>query len=92
MTDDSGFRVESAVTTHAGSRRTLEKPTASQWTKAGRDRLYINDLFTSTTDVYVDLDNDTLTVDETMRCAKVRLFHVDRRPSGTGAPTREPSV
>jgi len=80
--------VRTATYTHGDSQKTVDARTG-RWTNYGKDRLYINDLFTSTTDAYVDLETGEVVVDGT----KTRTTDLDvegdelvitiKRPSGT---------
>ncbi|WP_226043361.1 hypothetical protein [Natrinema sp. DC36] len=81
------FTVESATKTHGDSEKELDGVTSSRWTKRGNDRLYINGLFTSTTDVYVNLSEDTVTVSGT----KIRGTEVVRDGDGLTVTIKRPS-
>ncbi len=80
--------VRTATYTH-GDRTEDTDVRADRWTNYGHDRLYLNDLFTSTTDAYVDLETGEVVVDGT----KTRTTDLDvegdelvitiKRPSGT---------
>lgn len=74
MTTQLTFDVDSATKTRSGSEKTVDGVTLSRWSKHGNDRLYINGLFTSSTDVYVDLESETVVVSGT----KVRSSGVVR--------------
>lgn len=87
MSDQLTFTVESATKTRGGSETELDDITSSRWTNHGNDRLYINGLFTSTTDVYVDLIEDTATVSGT----KVRGTEVTRHDDGLTVTIERPS-
>lgn len=65
MDETRTYNVESATKTHGDSAKDLDGVSASRWVKHGNDRLYINGLFVSTKDVYVDLTDDTVTVSGT---------------------------
>jgi hypothetical protein len=77
----------SATKSNDDSERDLDGVSVSRWTDHGQDRVYINGLFTSTTDVYVDLKNEAVTVSGT----KVRTTSVDRDGDELAVTIKRPS-
>lgn len=84
---ETNFEVESATKTNDDAEQTPDGVTTSRWTDYGHDRLYINGLFTSTTDVYVDLDDDSVTVSGT----QVRHTEAEHTDGGLVVTIERPS-
>lgn len=65
LTNADSIEVESAIKARDDHTKTLSDVTASRWTAHGHDRIYVNGLFSTTTDVYVELSDETATVSGT---------------------------
>lgn len=87
MQDITTPEVQSATKTHGDSEKDLSDVTANYWSGHGNERIYINGLFTSSTDVFVDVADETVTVSGT----KTRSSQVEETDDGISVTIKRPS-
>jgi len=97
LTDLTFGTVQRATETHGDREKTLDAVTVDRWAEFGKDRLYLNGVFTKTTDAYVDLKSETVHVvgtatrSETLLVDDETLIVTIERPSSTFDIVVEPA-